>query len=141
MSFKSLCLKVIQLGVLQKKEEEKMDCSKKIHQCKYCSYSSNREYNMLRHFERKHTMNGPAFQSTKPSISIPTMNMGECQMYPASYYNLNALWCHCCPPQPPPGGLPKKVDPVEYDKKLLEESEEVLKIYKLLQRMKQDNAK
>ena len=96
---------------------------------------------MLRHSEKMHNMNGRAFQPTKPSISIPTMNMGECQMCPASYYNLNALWCHCCPPQPPPGGLPKKVDPVEYDKKLLEESEEVLKIYKLLQRMKQDNAK
>ena len=39
------------------------------------------------------------------------------------------------------GSLPKKVDPVEYDKNLLEESIEVLKIYKLLQRMKHDNSK
>ena len=39
------------------------------------------------------------------------------------------------------GSLPKKVETVEYDKKLLEESQEVPKIYKLLQRMKQDNTK
>ena len=34
-----------------------------------------------------------------------------------------------------PDSLPKKVETIEYDKKLLEESQEVLKIYKLLQRM------
>ena len=95
-----------------------MDCSKKIHQCKYCSLFSNIEYNMLRHFEGKHNMNGTHFKLTKPSINIPTMNKGECQMHPATYYNLNELWSHCCLPLPPPGSFPKIVDPVEYDKKL-----------------------
>ena len=45
------------------------------------------------------------------------------------------------PPLSYAGKPAKKSETVEYDKKLLEESEEVLKIYKLLQRMKQDNAK
>ena len=96
---------------------------------------------MLRHLERMHNMNGTNVKLTKPPINIPTMYTCECQMHPDSYYNGNRLWSHCCTPPPPPGSLPKKVETVEYDKKILEESQEVLKIYKLLQRMKQHNAK
>ena len=35
-----------------------MDASKKVHQCEYCSFSSNRKYNLIRHIDRNHNTNG-----------------------------------------------------------------------------------
>ena len=105
-----------------------------IHYCAHCDYTSDRRWCVLRHQSRKHKMvkeevvehplpllQLPPLPQRPPLLQLPLLQLPPLPQRPP----LPRLLQQPLPPLPP---LPQR--------ELMEDSIEVFKIYKLLQRMK-----